>query len=195
MRLAPLLTELLLHHPEIHQKHLLEASLQWSRSLSEPKVSQAANKSHIPPNRKANQVLRFYSRLKWIILTLELKEKKQAISLPEFTLPAVTLMSVRSIHLKILIFSLNTNKKKNRTEWSGTLKSLQHRKMLYPESCRCCRTGIKSNSIWWCFSVKYKRSLKELWKELVKPTESSVPSPPLPVLHWTAKHSGVDLLW
>lgn len=27
VRLAPLLTELLHHHPEIHQKHLLEASL------------------------------------------------------------------------------------------------------------------------------------------------------------------------
>lgn len=150
IRLAPLLTEPLLHHPEIHQNNGL--------------------------------------------LTLELKEKKQAMSLPEFILPTVTSVSVRSIHFKILIFSLKTNKK-TQTEWSGILKSLQHLKMLYPERCKHCRTGVKSDSIWWHFSVWYKCSWEELWKELIKPTESSVPSPPMPVLHWTSKHSGVGLLW
>lgn len=88
-----------------------------------------ANKSQIPPNVKVIQLLCFYSHMKLIIITPELKEKKQAMSLLEFILPAVR---VKSIHLKIL----NSEKEK-----SETLK------MLYCERCRPCRTEVKSNAI------------------------------------------------
>lgn len=90
--------------------------------VSEPKVSQAANKSHIPPNMKVNKLLCSYSHLKRIRLTLEVKEeKKKHVTARVHPMNSVTSMNVRTIHLKIPIFSLKTNKNPNKR---GTLKSL-----------------------------------------------------------------------
>lgn len=87
----------------------------WSRSLNEPKVSWAANKSHIPPTVKVNQLLCFYSRMKWIIVTLELKEEKTRHVTARFHPNCSNLNECYINSFKNTNFQLK-NKQKNQTE-------------------------------------------------------------------------------
>lgn len=121
IRLVPLLTELLLHHPEIHQKHLLEA---FSASGARISVNQRLHRqltNHLPPNVKVSQLLCFYSHIKRIILILELTE--QAMSLPKFILPTVTSKRVRLISIKILTSNLKPKKPWNWVKWKIKITS------------------------------------------------------------------------